>query len=412
MALLGAGTALVLRRAGTSEAIRQAGEVGGAIVRGTVQPNITEALADGNPAALAQFDRIMHSGVLGGSVVRLKLWSPSGRIVYSDEPSIIGKTFELEPGVVKSIGDGKVATDISELSRPENLAERAFHKLLEVYAAVHTPGGRPLMFETYLRFSSVEASGQRVFSSFFPALVGSLLLLELLQLPLAVSLARRIREGHRQRELLLRRAIEASDNERRRIAADLHDGVVQTLAGVSYSLAAATDRLRPAFTDDEAVSLHQAALGTRESIQALRALFVEIYPPNLQQQGLHTALTDLLSPLASRGIDATLHMDDGIALPGDVEALMFRITQEAIRNIVTHASPCRLEVQVGQCDGRATLDVVDDGPGFVVEEVLGAKRNGHMGLLLMGERASDAGGNLAICSAPGAGTRLHLETRV
>jgi signal transduction histidine kinase len=58
------------------------------------------------------------------------------------------------------------------------------------------------------------------------------------------------------------------------------------------------------------------------------------------------------------------------------------------------------------------LEVVDDGRGFVVEEALGARPNGHMGLRLLSELASDAGGSLAICSTPGAGTRLHLEARV
>src|SRR4051812_49909078 len=99
------------------------------------------------------------------------------------------------------------------------------------------------MLETCLRLSSVAASGRRIWLSFLPALVLALLLLELLQVPLAWSLLRRVQAGQLEREALLRRAVDASDAERRRIAADLHDGVVQTLASVSYGLAAVDERL-------------------------------------------------------------------------------------------------------------------------------------------------------------------------
>ncbi len=411
LALLGVGTAVVLRRAGTAEATREARNLATSVVRGSAQPYITDALAAGDPKATAQFDRIIRDQVLSGSLVRVKLWDPTGRIVYSDASSLIGRTYQPEQAKF-GLSGGAVGSDISQLSRPENVFERKFHKLLEVYQPVQTPSGRPLVFESYLRFSSVAASGQRVFRSFFPALVGALILLELLQLPLAVSLARRMREGQQQRELLLQRALESSDNERKRIAADLHDGVVQTLAGVSYSLAAVTDRLRPSLNEDDASVLRDASVGARQSIKALRALFVEIYPPNLHRQGLRAALGDLLSPLASRGVHATLEMEDTSLLPAETEERMFRAAQEAIRNTVAHAGPCRLEVRVAQGDGRATLDVVDDGRGFVVDNVLKAKPNGHMGLRLLEELASDAGGSLVICSTPGAGTRLHLEARV
>ena len=79
----------------------------------------------------------------------------------------------------------------------------------------------------------------------WPAFLLGLVLLELLQLPLAWRLVRRIQRGQRERDLLHRRVVEASDDERRRIARDLHDGVVQSLAGISFSLAAVTEELEP-----------------------------------------------------------------------------------------------------------------------------------------------------------------------
>src|SRR5437764_5592667 len=104
-------------------------------------------------------------------------------------------------------------------------------------------------------------------------------------------MARGLRQGQLERERLLQRAIDASNAERRRIARDLHDGVVQSLAGVSYSLAAAADRLdgEPG-SGDVGLSLRQAAADTRRSMRDLRSLIVEIAPPNLHAEGLEHAV--------------------------------------------------------------------------------------------------------------------------
>src|SRR5207249_8486946 len=133
----------------------------------------------------------------------------------------------------------------------------------------------------------IAQSGRQIWGSFAPVMVGGLLLLFLVQVPLAWSMARGLRQGEEERVRLLQRAIDASEAERRRIARDLHDGVVQSLAGVSYSMAAAADRLegdgRPSA---DAVRLRQAAADTRQSMRDLRSLIVEISPPNLHEEGL------------------------------------------------------------------------------------------------------------------------------
>jgi two-component system NarL family sensor kinase len=118
----------------------------------------------------------------------------------------------------------KVEAEVSDLSRPEYRFERGQRELLEVYLPIRGPDGQRLRFEAYQRFSSISASGRRLWLAFAPALLGGLLLLQLANLPLARSMVRRLRDARAQRELMLRRAIDASDLERRRIAADLHDG--------------------------------------------------------------------------------------------------------------------------------------------------------------------------------------------
>src|SRR6185295_5199511 len=158
----------------------------------------------------------------------------------------------------------------------------------------------------YQQYSSINEGGRHLWLSFTPALLGALLVLGLLQLPLAWSMARRLRQGQEERETLLRRALEASDSERRRIAQVLHDGVVQELAGVSYSLSAAAERAAANGGADMADALRTAASQTRDSMRSLRSLLVEVYPPSLHQAGLEAALRDLLAPLQRAGVETSV----------------------------------------------------------------------------------------------------------
>ena len=128
-------------------------------------------------------------------------------------------------------------------------------------------------------------------------------MLLLFQVPLAWSMARRLQRGHRERERLLASAVEASPQERRRIAADLHDGVVQDLAGVAFGLAPlAADAARRgdareaggAARGDRAPCARACATCARCSSRSIR--------PNLESAGLRVALSDLLSPLEAAGI--------------------------------------------------------------------------------------------------------------
>src|SRR5262249_11774414 len=156
-----------------------------------------------------------------------------------------------------------------------------------------------------------------------PALAGALAVLYLIQLPLAYSLARRLRRRQQEREALLRRAIDASDLERRRIAADLHDGAVQRLAGVSLSLAAAAGGNGTSRRDQEPslrAAVSEAAAETRETIRELRTLLVDIYPPTLQRSGLRAALSDLVAPLRAAGIAVTIDVPEDEHVTDDIEA--------------------------------------------------------------------------------------------
>jgi signal transduction histidine kinase len=213
-----------------------------------------------------------------------------------------------------------------------------------------------------------------------------------------------MRESQAERERLLHRAIESSELERRRIARDLHDGAVQDLAGVSYSLTAAADRIDRSSLEDTAATLRDAAAGTRRSIRELRSLLVDIYPPDLHRTGLEAALRDLVAPLAPRGIDVNVWLPSELSLRPDLETLFYRCAQEALRNVVKHANATHVEVRVQLDDGIARLTLEDDGCGFE-----GQIEEGHLGLRLLADLAREAGGRLEVESASPKGTRVCVE---
>ena len=395
----------LLSTRGTSEAIRNAKSLTELAGRGVAAPYLTPALLAGRPGAIAALDRTVHTRLLADPVVRVKVWDPSGRIVYSDEPRLIGARYTLSGAEVHALRTGGVAAEVSDVTAPENRFERQYHKLLEVYYGLRATNGTPLLFETYQRFSSIAASGNRLFRVFFVPAIAVMVLLELAQIPLAVSLARKVRRGQQERAALLQRAIDASEVERRRIARDLHDGPVQDLAGVSYTLSSAiaeTDAVDP----ELAGALEQSARKTRDSIRALRTLLVDIYPPRLHSEGLIAALSDLLSALSAAGLNVTLDADPNLRLPHGVEAVLFRVAQESLRNVLEHAQATRVVVQVHATTEAATLEVQDDGRGM---GAMPTDQDEHFGLRMLEDLARDSSGRLELDSAPGGGTTVRLQ---
>ena len=409
--LLGVAGVYALQRAGRDQATEDAKRVTAIVGDGIVRPLLTPELMRGDPEAIAALDRRVRQNVMRDPVVRIKVWTLDGRIIYSDEHRLIGQRYPVSAEDRKIAEQQGVEAELSNLGGPENRYEPRGEQLLEVYLPLRTPTGELVRFESYQRFDSILASGRETWKAFLPALIGGLVLLQLVQLPLAARLARRIERGRREREGLLRRAVDASDAERRRIAADLHDGVVQSLAGVSYSLSAAADRVAANGSngsDDGEEALRRGASATRESIAELRTLLVDIYPPNLQSAGLRSALEDLAAPLGRGGCQVQVDVTPD-PLPPGVDALFFRVAQELLRNVSKHAAAGRVTLTVERAGATATLVVEDDGKGFDPTAVRDVQREGHVGIRVLEDLVRDAGGELTIDSQPGQGTRVRAE---
>jgi two-component system NarL family sensor kinase len=411
VAIVGLATATASRRVGQREAISDARTTTLVKAQGLVEPVVTDTLASADPAAVAAVGAVVEHQVVDSSLVRVKIWTQAGKIVYSNDHRLEGTTYPLAADDLDALRSGLIKAGVSDLSRPENRDERPFGKLLEVYLPIRSPNGQRLLFEAYYRYAAVSASGRRIWSSFAPVSLGALVVLELLQIPLAWSLAKRLRQRQREREVLLHRALEASGVERRRIASDLHDGVVQDLVGVAFNLAgAARDADLP---PGPAGVLESAATSVRSSITALRSTLVDIYPPDLAEHGLRAALADLAGDASSDDRAVTSEVS-GLPdeLPPAVTALLYRAAREALRNVGSHAGATTAAVRAGADRSKIWLEVSDDGSGFDPGILEARAADGHLGLKGLEGVVRDAGGSFSVDSQPGRGTTVRVEVPV
>jgi two-component system, NarL family, sensor kinase len=382
-----------------------------------VSTAVSNGLLKGHSEAIDRVDDVVQGLVLTPSVVknsppivRVKIWAADGTVLYSDVPDLIGKRYVLGGEEREILREGGAEAELSDLTKPENRFERQYGKLLEAHTRIRAPNGTPLLFEIYQRFSAVSTSAGELRAALAAPLIAGLVVLLLSQVPLAWSMARRLQRDHREREALLASAIEASAQERRRIASDLHDGVVQDIAGVAFGLAPLAEEAGRRGDEVQARALRGSASTLRQGVRDLRTLLVEIHPPSLESAGLEAALNDLLSPLQAQGIATELRVDDSATAGSTGDALVYRVAREALRNVQKHAQASSVRIEV-TCPAPRTLRLVvtDDGKGFSAAERERRGEEGHVGLTLLESLVRQSDGTLEVRSEPGHGTTVELE---
>lgn len=398
------------RRLAEREAVNDAANTADVIAEAVIQPALTDALAAGDAAAVAALDAVVRDRVLGPSVVRVKLWSPDGTVVYADEPNLVGQRFDLEDDQRRALENRETRADVSDLSASENEFESG-DRLLEVYRPVWTPGGDALLFELYAPYEPVASRTGELWRGFGGVIASSLLLLVFLTVPIVWRLLRAVRERERERAALLQRAVDASDAERRRIAGTLHDGPVQELVAASFAAESAAADASDGGDVALAAALRSVAASLRANVKSLRTLLVTIHPRGLAEQGLPEALADLAAGVRSRGVDVELEVAPDLPRLSDADRmLLHRVAQECLRNSASHAAPCRARVTLSADGSAVVLEVADDGPGLD-PALATSPPEGHLGLRVLADLAAHAGARLELATAQGAGTawRLTLE---
>ena len=219
--------------------------------------------------------------------------------------------------------------------------------------------------------------------------------------------------SHREIQHLAGRLIEAQDAERARIARDLHDDVSQQLAGLSIALSSFKRRMDELHVGDElradARALHQR---TATLAQNVRHLSHDLHPTVLRHAGLVSALTSYCAELErAHGTVLTCSAEgDFASIPPGVALCLYRIAQEALRNVVAHAGAGRAEVQLLRTGDYAEITIADDGKGFEVARSLEAGKG--LGLVSITERVRLAGGTVSITAEPRKGTSVHVRIPV
>ena len=212
-----------------------------------------------------------------------------------------------------------------------------------------------------------------------------------------------MRGSDAERERLLSHLLSAQEDERRRIAGDIHDDPLQLLVAVAMRL----DLFRRELRDPAQVEhVSQLREWIRAAVAKLRNLMFELRPPILDEEGLAAAIDEYA---AYWNLEQTITIHDHFSEepPEDQRLLLYRIAQEAFANIRKHSKATSVEITLEQEERVFLVRMVDDGVGFDPGEAVGAK-DGHIGLSSMRERAEMAGGGCRIRSLPGEGTTVEF----
>jgi signal transduction histidine kinase len=400
-------------------------------VESFVAPHLQDLAPDGSlpSSSVAQLDGILKEGPLGDLVVSLRVWAPSGTIVYGSIRELVGQTFPIE-GELAEAFDGQVTADLSDLTASENTVERRFwSRLLEMYIPVRRSGSDQIIavVEFYQLPDAIdrEVMQARLVSW---ALVGAAIGASFLLLFGIVkqgsdtigrqesALTRQVGELSTllaQNSALNDRVRAAAErtttlNERalRRISADLHDGPGQTVALALMRF----DALRAADTREGGppTELGEIEVALQDALRDMRAIAAGLRMPELIELDVEEVATRAVSDHIRRtGMPVEVAIEsapDKVALP--VKIALYRAIQELLSNAFRHGHGTDVRLRIEADDRFLALEVSDGGPGF---DVRGLDEVQGLGLAGMREQAELLGGDFEISSEPGAGTQARVR---
>lgn len=321
----------------------------------------------------------------------IQLWEVPGSTLHVNTQQGIGRSvadgiaeFFANHGDVKSVFNGKSLLSISNL-----------HDDTQLPATVRQSG-----FQSYLGVKIQDTLG---------SLLGILSIfgdtddqLSKEESTLLISIADHI--GLAVENVRLRRQAEETAvlEDRQRLARELHDSVNQSLFSASV-IAETLPRLwerKPDLVQQNLGDLHRLIRG---ALAEMRILLLELRPVSMEESVLDNLLQHLVNGLRGRTqLDISLKVQGKCDIPNQVKKNLFRISQEALNNIVKHARAKHVLLALDQWQDEIRLWICDDGQGFQLDNVEG----GHLGLQIMRERAGNIGANLEVLSRPGAGTEI------
>ena len=370
-----------------------------------LEHSVPQALIDGDPAAIEEFDAVIREHIVRPTTAGLALWTPEGRIVYALDPDFIGTQHDLPNGAQEALDTQEVVAGLRDSDETDAEAGWAASSAIEVYAPFANADGKPFVWEVGLRRDRVtEQASRLVLTVALLTALGTALLLTIQGL-LARNLVRRHDREQSYRRWLTQRVSEVATVERRQIAADLHDGVVQDLTGIALDLEVPIGKGKdaPPLEPAERSSL---AKRIRAAVTVLRGQAAELHPVASSAMEVERSLQDMLGRVPAH-IETEFVVGPGAEVAPGYRWLVFRVAQEALRNVVQHSRAQHVVVAMRRTESGTVITIDDDGVGFSPEK--DPIEPGHMGLSLLSDMATAAGAVVFIRSAPGKGTTIRLE---
>jgi two-component system NarL family sensor kinase len=420
MVLVGLGAAFASRSVAKAQALDDSERITERMAALVMKPLLPGYL-EGDKGLDGELHTAVRNRMSDGNLTEVTVWSAEGEVLFSDKVEEIGTTPEPPPPDLPAALAGRT-TSAFEDDPPEASGNGASttppsdpgaNRYVEVYTPLDVPDMPRMVFEAYYNYETVTSLADRLLRQILPLVLIPLVLLQLIQLPVAVSLARRLKRHENERSRLLERALTVSDRERVRFAADLHDGPIQDLAGISYALGA----VAPTVAEHHAPLMARVQDALHRSIQSLRGLMTDLYPPDLRSGNLDQTIVTLADQLRAEGTEVELDLADLPTLGEETVAALYRVVRETLANVAKHAEAGLVQISLGLApvpagaEPRVRLVIADDGVG-VDPSQLDRRAEGHLGLRLLTDRVESLGGQLLITSAVGQGTTVQAELPV
>ncbi len=396
-----------------TQALQDAEQMTQRLSKIVVAPAFAKVLA-GDAEARRDLDLAIANRMADGYLTEVTVWDGTGNVLYANDPVEIGQQLEPPSQVADVIEQGVSSSDFE--TQPEATEEQFVGGpgFVEVYVPLDAPGLPRLAFEAYYDYARVNQAANSLLLQLVPLVLAPLLVLQLIQSPIPASLARRVRRHEEERSVLLERMLTVSDRERVRVAADLHDGPIQDLAGVTYVL----DAVSPSVLDVHRPLMHDAQNTVTHAINSLRRLMVDLYPPDLSAEQLPGTISGLAEPLRERGIEVTISVEPLAGLGNETVTTLYRVARESLANVVAHAHASRVNICLGEVDADAHEDnrmvrlaIIDNGVGIDAGR-LDRRSEGHLGLLLLIDRVENLGGTMTVTAGPEGGTAVTATVPV
>ena len=361
--------------------------------------------------SLRGLDRLFTSTELGRQVESVKIWLPDRRIVYSANRDLIGKTFSVNPMLLKAL-KGEVAAKFGIPTDEADAIERDLNvPLLEVYVPIHGRGRDDTIavaqFFTYVAPLKAELDDARLESWIA---VGGVALMQVILLYGIVWRGNKTIESQRAVLVDARRAsVETNERFLRRVGADLHDGPAQLIGLALLRL----DNVRPPLPAEHPKTEEFEKIRTvlQDCLREIRHLSAGLAPPHLDSLPL-CKVVELAVRQHEQRTGTDVNTTIGV-LPTNMSSLhkvcVYRFVQEGLNNAYRHAAGVGQTVQADFDGDELTVEVADKGPGFSPSNSVGG---GGLGLAGLRDRVESLGGKFSLETQSGFGTTLRASFQV